>query len=76
MRPNGATYQGEYAEGEMSGFGRYTYPNGDVYEGHFAKNKFNGHGHYSFASGDPPLEGLFRDGKPVSSLEKPLLPPV
>lgn len=67
-RPNGSVYEGDYVMGEMTGEGRYSFPNGDAYEGHFLKGKFEGKGRYTFASGDPPLEGTFRDGKPVGEL--------
>lgn len=36
-----ARFEGNYKDGQKSGFGRMVYPNGDIYEGEWLANKVN-----------------------------------
>ena len=52
---NGQSYQGEYVDGLMSGFGVLTYePSSefDFYAGHFEKDQLWGHGTLTWKNGD------------------------
>lgn len=45
------SYEGDWVEDKMQGFGIYYYANGDIYEGEFYDNKHHGFGRYFFADG-------------------------
>lgn len=45
------SYEGDWVDDKMQGFGVYYYSNGDVYAGEFFDNKHNGFGRYFFADG-------------------------
>jgi hypothetical protein len=46
------SYEGDFQEGEMHGYGRIEFTNGDAYVGSIQNSKFNGYGHYTFGSGN------------------------
>jgi len=45
------SYEGDWVDDKMEGFGIYTYANGDIYEGEFKDNKHHGYGKYFFSDG-------------------------
>ena len=59
----GATYQGEYQHGKMSGFGIIRYPSGNVYEGQFKNDKKDGMGKLTLPNGTTTI-GRFHEGEP------------
>jgi hypothetical protein len=38
-----ARYEGNFKDGQKTGFGKMIYPNGDIYEGEWFENKVNQH---------------------------------
>ena len=59
--PDGFVYEGEWAEGKISGEGVARYANGDVYTGTFVESKRQGPGTMRYASGQE-ATGLWDDG--------------
>lgn len=50
--PNGVeSYDGEWKEDKMEGYGIYHYSNGEVYEGNWLNNMHHGQGTYKFTNG-------------------------
>ena len=49
--PDGFRYQGQWANGEISGSGTATYANGDIYEGTFEAGRRQGTGTMRYATG-------------------------
>lgn len=49
---SGASYEGDYADGQKSGKGTYTYPNGDSFTGSWVGGLKHGAGKERFANGD------------------------
>ena len=49
--PDGATYEGETANGKRHGKGTCTWPNGQIYSGEWADDKRNGPGSYKWPNG-------------------------
>lgn len=45
-------YEGEFADGKLSGVGVYYFPNGDIYEGEWRDSAFHGVGKFTRAGGD------------------------
>lgn len=45
------SYEGDWIDDKMEGFGIYTYANGDIYEGEFKNNMHHGYGKYFFCDG-------------------------
>lgn len=45
------SYEGDWIDDKMDGFGIYTYANGDIYEGEFKNNMHHGYGKYFFCDG-------------------------
>lgn len=64
LQANGDSYEGEYQDNEMHGWGIYTYADGDYYEGEFRHGKPHGKGTYYHASGQK-TEGYFHNGRYV-----------
>ena len=62
--PNAFTYVGEWARGEINGFGIATYSNGDIYEGRFVDGRREGEGTMRYASGEV-LRGTWENGLPT-----------
>jgi hypothetical protein len=62
--PNSFSYVGEWANGEINGFGIATYSNGDVYEGRFVDGRREGEGTMRYASGEV-LRGTWQGGLPT-----------
>lgn len=56
------TYEGDWVDDKMHGYGIYHYPNGDIYEGEFVNNKHHGYGKYYFTDGSR-YEGDWFDHK-------------
>lgn len=48
---NQESYEGDWIDDKMYGFGVYKYCNGDIYEGEFVDNKHHGFGKYFFFDG-------------------------
>jgi hypothetical protein len=46
------SYEGEFANGERSGFGLFMYADGSKYTGEWANNVKHGHGTFTFADGE------------------------
>lgn len=45
------SYEGDWFEDKMQGFGIYNYPDGSVYHGEWKQNKHSGQGVFEFANG-------------------------
>lgn len=60
--PNGAVYEGEWADEQRNGQGTLLLPNGARYEGNWSNDMENGAGLYTWPSGSR-YEGTFRNGK-------------
>lgn len=56
------SYEGDWVEDKMQGFGIYNYSSGDIYEGEFNNNKHEGFGKYFFSDGSK-YEGEWLDHK-------------
>ena len=56
------TYEGDWVEDQMTGYGVYIYSNGDRYEGQFSNGFHNGLGKYYFTDGSK-YEGEWKDHK-------------
>lgn len=54
----GITYEGEFNNGDMTGFAKITYKDGTLYEGYVVKGKRNGKGKIDYIDGDE-YEGDF-----------------
>ncbi len=69
--PDGFTYAGLWAGGEINGEGRATYANGDVYQGIFVNGTRQGSGTMTYAATDEQdarvVQGDWEDGRLVSS---------
>ena len=61
--PDGAKYEGAFADDNMQGEGVYTYPNGDVYSGMFAGGKKSGSGSYFFKASASTFMGEWEGGE-------------
>jgi hypothetical protein len=59
---NGYHYEGNFMDGEWSGFGKLTYPSGDLYVGEFLDGDQNGQGKLFLEDGDL-KEGIWKDGE-------------
>jgi hypothetical protein len=59
------TYQGDFDQGNWSGYGRHTKPNGDIYEGNFFDNAKHGMGVYRYRDGKRVFEGRYVMGQRV-----------
>jgi hypothetical protein len=59
---NGDTYIGDFANGRMSGHGKYVWKNGDVYIGQFKDNNLFGYGILTKKNGEI-IDGYFENGK-------------
>lgn len=58
---SGGRYEGEFVDGELTGFGILYYPNGNRYEGEWEGNYKNGQGKMYYASGEVYEGNFFRD---------------
>jgi hypothetical protein len=58
---SGGRYEGEFVNGELTGFGILYYPNGNRYEGEWEENYKNGQGKMFYASGEVYEGHFFRD---------------
>lgn len=54
------SYEGDWKEDKMDGFGVYYYSNGDIYEGEWKDNLHHGNGKYLFSDGSR-YEGGWKD---------------
>jgi hypothetical protein len=61
LSQNGLTYDGEWKNGLMEGYGSLKLPNADEYVGHFSDGKANGNGRYIDTTGEI-FEGPFLNG--------------
>jgi len=59
---NGDSYQGDFKEDRLEGYGKINYRNGDHYTGDWKNNKAHGNGKYVFHDGDRYI-GKFVAGK-------------
>lgn len=59
------TYQGDFNQGNWSGYGRHTKPNGDIYEGNYFDNAKHGIGLYRYRDGKRVFEGRYVMGQRV-----------
>ena len=66
---DGATYVGEFEDGQPSGAGKVTYANGDGYEGAWFANAPDGRGTYTFANGRS-VFGQWEDGRLVRRIRR------
>ena len=57
------SYDGQWANGEMSGYGVFTWPSGRVYEGEWLANKRHGQGKITDSRGRVRKEGAWQMGK-------------
>jgi len=64
--PNGEKYDGNFTNGEKSGFGRFEFPGG-FYEGHWEAGRYHGRGRLSVRG--ETLDGMFRDGSFVGTID-------
>ncbi len=48
MWPDGAVYEGRFADGKKEGKGRLKFADGSLFEGDFQDNEINGEGMYSW----------------------------
>ena len=51
LKFNNFTYQGEFINNKITGFGTMDFNNGDTYTGNFLNGKFNGYGELKNANG-------------------------
>ena len=52
QNPNGIeSYDGDWKEDKMEGYGVYHYSNGEIYEGNWVNNMHHGQGTYKFTNG-------------------------
>lgn len=56
------SYDGDWHNDKMHGFGIYNYSNGDIYEGEWEQNLHSGYGKYLFTDGSK-YEGEWKDHK-------------
>jgi hypothetical protein len=68
---NGDKYVGEYKDDKIDGQGTYTFANGNKYVGEFKDGKYNGKGTLYSSNGSVINQGLWADGKLVSSAPVP-----
>jgi hypothetical protein len=54
------TYEGDWVNDKMEGYGIYHYSNGDIYDGEWKDNQHNGFGKYFFTDGSH-YEGEWKD---------------
>jgi hypothetical protein len=59
----GATYEGDFSGGEMTGRGTKTWPDGRTYSGDFVGGELCGRGTWTSADGEEVYEGDFRDNR-------------
>jgi hypothetical protein len=64
---NGSKYVGEFKNGEYNGQGTYTYVLGNRYVGEWKDGKENGRGTFYAINGSVTSQGIWADGKLVSS---------
>jgi len=50
--PNSSFYEGDFINGEKTGWGKQQFPNGDYYEGSYINGERNGFGTYYFKNGE------------------------
>ena len=61
---NGDKYEGEWAQGEMSGRGKHRWANGSLYEGEWVNGVRDGRGRYCFTPrGTSSYEGDFKNDR-------------
>ncbi|CAL8088895.1 unnamed protein product [Calicophoron daubneyi] len=58
------SYEGDWCEDRIEGFGRAVFPSGSIYEGHFSDSRMNGEGTYYWPSGHV-LKGAFENNRLV-----------
>jgi len=59
---NGDTYEGNWVNDVINGYGKYTWSSGDVYEGNQVNGLINGYGKYTLSSGEVYYEGNWVNG--------------
>ena len=60
---NGATYEGSFREGDITGKGVYKYPNGQIkYEGEYLNGKRHGQGTAYYSNGEIAFKGIYYQG--------------
>jgi hypothetical protein len=57
---NGNVYDGDWKDGQSSGFGKFIWSDGNIYEGNFKDGNFHGIGKMTYANGDA-YEGNWKD---------------
>jgi hypothetical protein len=57
------SYDGDWLDGEMSGFGTFTWPSGNVYEGEWLSNRRHGLGKLTDSTGKVRQRGFWQMGK-------------
>jgi|GEM_PF-3896105 len=65
--PDGAVYEGQWANGLRQGKGTYTSWSGERYEGNWANDLAEGEGFKTFSNGFY-MKGIFKDGKLISGI--------
>mmetsp|Transcript_22989 Transcript_22989/g.20881 ORF Transcript_22989/g.20881 Transcript_22989/m.20881 type:complete len:230 (-) Transcript_22989:113-802(-) len=58
-----ARFEGNYVDGQKTGYGKMIYPNGDIYEGEWLENLMNGEGSYTYKKSGDIYSGTWIKGK-------------
>ena len=58
---NGDTYEGNWVNDVINGYGKYTWSSGNVYEGNWKNDARNGYGKITWSDGDV-YEGNWENG--------------